>query len=144
MHSISRRHVRLFPASLVAVVVLLGACTGQEETKSYSRTVEKEFLFGCTTGGEARMEDGRFVQSDTTDPEEREQVEKARERMKAEVPEIEKICACTYEKLEKDVEFDELKKITNDLERDPDELPNKLTEISDSCAESEGGSEGSD
>jgi hypothetical protein len=134
------RHLRLLPAALVTIVVLLGACTGQEQTKSYSRTVEKEFLFGCTTGGEARMDDGRFVQSDTTDPEEQEQIEEAKDRMKAEVPEIEAVCACTYDKLEKDVEFDDLKKITNDLERDPDELPDSLTKISDSCAESEGGS----
>jgi hypothetical protein len=132
------RHLRLLPAALVAIVVLLGACTGQEQTKSYSRTVEKEFLFGCTTGGEARTDDGRFVQSDTTDPAEKEQIDEAKERMKAEVPEIEAVCACTYDKLEKDVEFDDLKKITNDLERDPDELPDTLTTISESCADSEG------
>ena len=134
------RHLRLFPAAVVAILVLLGACTGQESTKSYSAKVEKEFLFGCTTGGEARTDDGRFVQSDTTDPQEKEQIEDAKARMKEEVPEIEDVCACTYDKLEKDVEFDDLKKITNDLERDPDGLPDSLTKISESCADSEGGS----
>jgi hypothetical protein len=133
------RHLRLLPAALVTIVVLLGACTGQEQTKSYSKTVEKEFLFGCTTGGDARMDDGSYVQSDTTDPAEKEAIEEAKARMKEEVPEIDAICACTYDKLEEDVEFEDLKKITNDLERDPDELPDSLTEISDACAESEGG-----
>ena len=132
------RHLRLLPAALVAIVVLLGACTGQEQTKSFSRTVEKEFLFGCTTGGDAKMEDGSYVQSDTTDPAEKEQIEEAKARMKAEVPEIEAVCACTYDTLEKDVEFDDLKKITNELERRPDDLPDSLTKISDSCADSEG------
>jgi hypothetical protein len=132
------RHLRLLPAALVTIGVLLGACTGQEQTKSYSRTVEKEFLFGCTTGGDARMDDGTYVQSDTTDPAEKEQIEEAKARMKAEVPAIDAICACTYDKLEEDVEFDDLKKITNDLERDPDDLPDSLTEISNACAESEG------
>lgn len=134
------RHLRLLPVALVAIVVLLGACTGQREAKSYSKSVEKDFLFGCTTGGEARMDDGRFVQSNTTDPEEKKQIEEAKQRMKDEVPEIEAVCACTYDKLEKDVEFDDLKKITNDLERDPDELPDSLTKISASCADSESGS----
>ena len=133
------RHLRLLPAALVAIVVLLGACTGQEQTKSYSPTVEKRFLFGCTTGGDAKTDDGTYVQSDTTDPAEREQIEQAQARMKEEVPEIEAICACTYDKLEADVEFDDLKSITNDLDRNPDELPDVLTEISDACAESEGG-----
>jgi len=82
------RHLRLLPAALVTIVVLLGACTGQEQTKSYSATVEREFLFGCTTGGEARMGDGSYVQADTTDPAEKEQIEEAKARMEAEVPEI--------------------------------------------------------
>jgi hypothetical protein len=138
VRSLSRRPVRLLPVALVTIAVLLGGCTGQESAKSYSNNVEKEFLFGCTTGGEARTDDGTLIQSDTTDPKEKEQIEAAKERMRDEVPKIDDVCACTYDKLEKDVDFDDLKKITNDLEREPDALPDRLTEISESCTKSEG------
>jgi hypothetical protein len=140
VRSISRRPTSLLPVALVAIVVLVGGCTGQSEAKSYSKSVQEEFLFGCTTGGEARTEDGTLIQSDTTDPEEKKQVEEAKDRMRDEVPQIDDICACTYDKLEEDVPFGDLKDMTDDLEREPDALPNELTKISDACAKSEGGS----
>lgn len=130
-------------AVAVMAFVLLGACTGQETAKSYSSDVEEEFLFGCTTGGEAQNEAGRFVRSDTTDPEEQEAIDAAKEKMKADVPNIEAICQCTYDRLKDEVPFDELKEITGDLEREPDALPADLRKISESCAEQEGSGESS-
>jgi hypothetical protein len=59
--------------------------------------------------------------------------------MKAAVPRIETVCNCTYDTLEKDVKFSDLKKITDDLERAPDDLPPVLTKISQSCADKSSG-----
>jgi hypothetical protein len=136
--SSSRRHARMLPLALVTIVVLLGGCTGRQVVKSYSSSVKREFVYGCTTGGEAKT-DGRSVRSDTKDPAEKKQIEEAKKQMKAKVPHIEAICNCTYDTLQKNVHFKDLKKITDDLEQSPDQLPPELTKISQSCADKSSG-----
>lgn len=124
-------------AAFAVAVSLLGACTGRSTASSYSDSVEEEFLFGCTTGGRVAV-DGRAVRSDTTDQAERKAIADAKATLADEVPGIDGICQCTYDRLEKSVPFDDLKKVTDDLEREPDALPANLREIGEACEAAEG------
>ncbi len=99
-------------ASIAAAVLglaLLAGCTGQQTPGSYSDSVERNFVRGCTTTAE-----GDGISAD----------------------DAEAFCTCVYGKLsaEDGVDFDEFKQVNDDQIENPGPLPDSFTKAYDDCA----------
>ncbi len=92
----NRRRTRfLLLAACAAVVLLVAACGDSGEPTSYDDTVEDNFMRGCEVAAEA-------------DPAIR--------------PVAPKYCGCAYERLVTEIDFDDFKKLDDDVKDDPDKI----------------------
>ena len=90
-----RRSRFLLLAACAAVVLLVAACGDSGEPTSYDDTVEDNFMRGCEVAAEA-------------DPAIR--------------PVAPKYCGCAYERLVTEIDFDDFKKLDDDVKDDPDKI----------------------
>ncbi len=108
-----RRH-RLVASVAVAAMGLglLAGCAGQSTPDSYSDSVERNFLQGCT---ETAKKDGASFDAVS-------------------------YCQCAYDELSGDggVEFGEFKEVNEDQVEDPGPLPASFTRVFDRCQDETG------
>ena len=91
-----RRRSRLqLLAACAAIALVVSACTNTGEPTSYDDTVEENFLNGCEIAAEA-------------DPAIR--------------PVAQRYCACAWEGLITKIEFDDYKKLDDDINEDPNRI----------------------
>lgn len=101
--------------AVIAAVVLLGSCTGQQRTpSSYGDTTAKNFQKGCV---ETSTKGGVDNPSD--------------------------YCKCSYDAVVKAIPFDQFKEVYSDLSDDPGPLPDQFAAIVARCAEETNGGTGS-
>ena len=114
MPVISIRHHCVAASVAVAVVGLglLAGCAGQSTPDSYSNSVERNFLRGCTDTAEG---DGASFDAA-------------------------RYCQCAYDELSGDdgVDFDEFKQVNEDQVEDPGPLPASFTRAFDQCQNESG------